>query len=178
MKNNFELVWDMNVAFGNGGKLQSAAQHLERIRNQCKNIPHEYCELLVALGHDKQKVARALQAFEQIIASEAPDNSKFHMGKARDACADIHVFTYGGQAFIGCDGDADVKEVVSKVMTRFIKDEADKQATIALHAAKGVTDVYFEGEYPKMIMKSASDQPDAPVGKFLKSASTELPHFE
>jgi hypothetical protein len=64
-----------------------------------------------------------------------------------------------------------MQDVISGVMTRFIKDEADKEATIALHAAKGVTDVYFEGEYPKMVMKSASDQPDAPRGKFLKSAS-------
>lgn len=60
---------------------------------------------------------------------------------------------------------------VDGVMTRFIKDDADKQATQALHAANGVTDVYFEGEYPTMVMKSASDQPDAPKGKFLKSAS-------
>jgi hypothetical protein len=67
--------------------------------------------------------------------------------------------------------------VVDAVFTRFIKDEADKAATIALHAAKGVTDVYFEGEYPKMVMKSASDQPDAPKGKFLKSASYSQPVF-
>jgi hypothetical protein len=38
-----------------------------------------------------------------------------------------------------------MQDVISGVMTRFIKDEADKEATIALHAAKGVTDVYFEG---------------------------------
>lgn len=67
--------------------------------------------------------------------------------------------------------EADMYAVVDGVMTRFIKDDADKAATIAKHAAKGVTDVYFEGEYPVMIMKSASAQPDAPAGKFLKSAS-------
>ncbi|MBK6006360.1 hypothetical protein JJB11_09680 [Ramlibacter ginsenosidimutans] len=61
--------------------------------------------------------------------------------------------------------------VVDGVMTWFIRDEADKHATIALHAAGGVTHVYFEGEYPLMVMKSASDQPDAPKGRFLKSAS-------
>jgi hypothetical protein len=73
--------------------------------------------------------------------------------------------------------DMDMRAVIDGVMTRFIKDEADKQATIKKHAAKGVTDVYFEGEYPVMIMKSASDQPDAPVGKFMKSASFKEAKF-
>ena len=51
------------------------------------------------------------------------------------------------------------------------------QFRAAVVAAAGVTDVYFEGEYPTMIMKSASDQPDAPKGKFLKSASYKEPVF-
>jgi hypothetical protein len=95
----------------------------------------------------------------------------------RDACADIKVFVDGASHLAGFDGDADMHTVVDAVFTRFIKDDADKAATVALHAAKGVTDVYFEGEYPKMVMKSASDQPDAPKGKFLKSASYLQPIF-
>lgn len=50
-------------------------------------------------------------------------------------------------------------------------------AEIALHAARGVIEVYFEGDYPVMVMKSAVDQPDAPKGKFLKSASYSQPVF-
>jgi hypothetical protein len=73
--------------------------------------------------------------------------------------------------------DADMKVVVAADMSRFIKDEADRQATIAMHAAKGVSAVYFEGTYPTCIMKSAIDQPDAPKGKFLKSASNQQPEF-
>jgi hypothetical protein len=46
-----------------------------------------------------------------------------------------------------------------------------------MHTMKGVHDVYFEGEYPTMVMKSGSDQPDAPKGKFLKSASYKEPVF-
>lgn len=66
---------------------------------------------------------------------------------------------------------ADMDAVVKGVMTRFVKDENDLQATIELHAKKGVCHTYMEGEYPTMILKSALDQLDAPKGKFLKSAS-------
>ena len=84
----------------------------------------------------------------------------------------------GMQESIGADHDTDMQAVIDGVMTRFVKDEADKEATIAKHAAAGVTQVYFEGDYPTMIMKSAIDQgDDAPQGKFLKSASFREPIF-
>lgn len=141
----FQRVSDMNEAFGNK-KGTYALLDWERIKNQCKNILDEYAELLLALdARDKEAV--------------------------RDALCDIQVFSNGAQHMMGVDGDADMHAVVDGVMTRFIKDDADKAATIALHARKGVLEVYFEGEYPKMIMKSGMDQPDAPRGKFLKSAS-------
>ena len=135
----------MNDAFGNP-KGNPKAVDWNRLEKQCKNILDEYIELMAAIA------ARDLTA-------------------VRDALGDVQVFAMGGQHFIGVDGDADMKAVVDGVMTRFIKNAEDKEATIALHAAKGVTEVYFEGEYPTMVMKSAVDQPDAPKGKFLKSAS-------
>ena len=110
------------------------------------NILDEYCELMDA------------------IASQ-------HIDDTRDALCDIQVFANGAQHLMGVDGDDDMHAVVDGVMTRFIKDDADLKATMELHRAKGVSMVYFEGEFPKMIMKSAVDQPDAPKGKFLKSAS-------
>jgi hypothetical protein len=87
--------------------------------------------------------------------------------KVSDAYADLH----------GFPTQKDMQAVLTGVMTRFIKDEADKIATVAKHKAKGVTMTYFEGMYPTMIMKSAEDQPDAPKGKFLKSASYAEPVF-
>lgn len=78
---------------------------------------------------------------------------------------------------IGQDLDEDMKIVVDAVMTRFVKDEDDLGTTIEMHAAKGVHTTYTEGEYPTLILKSAEDQPDAPKGKFLKSASCEKPVF-
>jgi hypothetical protein len=73
--------------------------------------------------------------------------------------------------------EADMNAVLDAVMTRFIKDQYDLEATIAMHLAKGVPHVYIEGGYPTMILKSAEDQPDAPRGKFLKSASYRKPVF-
>ena len=72
---------------------------------------------------------------------------------------------------MGVDADADMRSVITGVMTRFVKNEADLQATLHKHSLNGITHVRTEGEYPNMIVKSASDQPDAPEGKFLKSAS-------
>ena len=150
-KTSFQMVSEMNTAFGNP-KGNPSNINMERLNNQCRNIHDELNELLDAIA-------------------------KQDLDKIRDALCDIHVFTYGAHHLIGLDADDDMKIVVDAVMTRFIKNEEDKLATIAKHAAKGVTEVYFEGEYPKMVMKSSCDQPDAPKGKFLKSASFMEPVF-
>jgi hypothetical protein len=135
----------MNTAFGNPkGSIQDI--DWQRLRSQCHNILDEYNELMHALAER-------------------------NVEGVRDALCDIQVFANGAQHLMGVDGDDDMHAVVDGVMTRFIKDADDLQATVVLHAAKGVTKVYFEGIFPKMIMKSAVDQPDAPMGKFLKSAS-------
>lgn len=142
---SFQRVSAMNTAFGNP-KGDPHNIDWQRLEKQCLNILDEFSELMDAIA-------------------------KRDVNGTRDALCDIHVFAYGGHHFMGIDADADMDAVVDGVMTRFIKHPTDKRDTIALHAAKGVTDVYFEGFYPVMVMKSASDQPDAPKGKFLKSAS-------
>jgi len=175
---SFDRVSRMNEAFGNpagNGKLI----HLERLHKQCLNIADEMAELMIALGVDSAKARWAATFFKASckIADYQDVDLQPDIEGVRDALCDIHVFAYGAHHIMGIDADLDMAVVVDAVMTRFIKDDADKAATIAMHAAKGVTDVYFEGEYPKMIMKSASDQPDAPKGKFLKSASYTAPKF-
>lgn len=149
---SFELVSQMNEAFGNP-KGDWLAIDLVRIKNQCKNILDEYKELMSAIDEG-------------------------NIPKVRDALCDIHVFAYGAHHLMGLDADLDMDVVVQAVMSRFIKDPEDQAATVAKHRAKGIKEFYFEGEYPKVIMKSACDQPDAPKGKFLKSASYVEPEFE
>lgn len=174
-KTTFQAVAAMNTAFGNPvGDPKNV--NWDKIRSQFKNVFDEYCEGLVALGiHpdylDDLRDAHK-DATQSIFFAHTPRPEDF-----RDAVADIKVFADGCSHLAGYDGDADMHLVVDAVMTRFIKDESDKAATIALHAAKGVTEVYFEGEYPTMVMKSSVDQPDAPRGKFLKSSSTVFPVF-
>lgn len=185
MKTSFQLVSEMNVAFGNpkGDPLNIP---WDRVAKQALNIPDEVGEMFIALGgHDKysataDRIREAASAFKAALhvayhnPSAAPD-----LHGVRDASRDVGVFNDGIPHFMGIDGDEDMRTVIRGVMTRFIKDEEDKAATIARHAAKGVTEVYFEGEYPTMIMKSAVDQPDAPRGKFLKSASyKEFPFYD
>jgi predicted HAD superfamily Cof-like phosphohydrolase len=177
MKTNFELVSEMNTAFGNP-KGDPTNIDWTKVQKQCLNIPDEVGELFAALGgHAKGTAAHnaivlAVNEFKNVLANSlrvASDGPDLH--GVRDALCDIPVFTYGAQHWMGIDGDRDMRSVVAGVMTRFIKDDADLEATIATHAAKGISEVYFEGEFPTLIMKSAVDQPDAPAGKFLKSAS-------
>lgn len=171
---NFSRVSEMNAAFGNP-KGDPANIDWKRVRAQCRNIGHEFCELLAALG--------ALPGTLEALRAEIDASDLFgemptvNVEQVRDSLCDIHVFAYGAHHLMGIHADLDMDAVVAGVMTRFVKDDADKAATIEKHAAKGVTEVYFEGEYPKMIMKSAVDQPDAPKGKFLKSASYSEPVF-
>lgn len=168
----FQRVAAMNVAFGNkaGNPL---AIDVQRVRSQCKNILDEFVELQKALGASPETLKPIIEAGKGLIYI----GTDIDVDGARDALCDIQVFGNGAHHFMGYDADRDMNSVVDGVMTRFIKDEADKAATIAKHAAKGVTDVYFEGEFPTMVMKSAVDQPDAPKGKFLKSASFSEPVF-
>jgi len=168
---NFRYVSLMNTAFGNRqGNPQDI--DLDRVRSQSKSIGHEFCELMVALGADADQVKALVSAIDALKFT-----GTFNLEQTRDSLCDIHVFAYGDHHLMGIDADRDMKAVVDGVMTRFVKSDTDRQATIAKHAAKGVTDVYFTGEYPTMVMKSASDQPDAPKGKFMKSASYVEPVF-
>ena len=162
---NFRRVSEMNEAFGNP---KGDPSNIERVRKQCLNIVDELGELFVALGADPELLKGAVGHLKWVAGRQVYNTN---LTDARDALCDIHVFTYGAHHLLGIDADTDMAAVIDGVMTRFIKDADDKQATIAMHASKGVADVYFEGEYPHMVMKSASDQPDAPKGKFLKSAS-------
>lgn len=157
----------MNVAFGNP-KGDPHATDIERVHKQCLNIADEFGELMVALGADAAVVKDAVTHLKWVSSKLVNQPTR---NGVRDALCDIHVFTYGAHHLMGIDADADMEAVVKGVMTRFVKSETDLIATREMHHAKGVTKVYCEGEYPTMVLKSAEDQPDAPKGKFLKSAS-------
>lgn len=154
LRSSFIQVSEMNEAFGNP-KGDPNNIDWNRLEAQCKNILDEYKELMGdPESDDPKKVLGALKRRD--------------LNEVRDALCDIQVFSNGAQHFIGIDGDDDMTAVVTGVMTRFCKDQEELDATIAKWTGRGL-EVYTEGEFPKMIVKSAKDQPDAPKGKFLKS---------
>lgn len=144
-KTTFQRVREMNAAFHNHPD-DYFAPDWDGIKSWAKNILDEYGELVEAI-HQRDRM------------------------KVRDALCDIQVFACGLQNKLGVDGDADMNAVIDGVMTRFVKDPEDLEATVKWHAGRGVTQTYTQGEYPTLVLKSAADQPDAPKGKFLKSAS-------
>lgn len=169
MTTPFQRVAAMNAAFGNP-KGDPHAIDWPRVRKQCLNIADEFGELMIALGSEPAGVKAAVAALKAEATRDIRDNA-IDLEGVRDALCDVQVFSLGAHHFMGIDADRDMDAVVDGVMTRFVKDDADLDATIAMHAAAGVRDVYIEGDYPTMVLKSAIDQPDAPKGKFLKSAS-------
>lgn len=173
MSSNFQLVVEMNEAFGNPAGERHAVSK-SKLRKQCLNIADELGELYIALGADKTAIEAAVENLKWNAAKACGD---IDLDKTRDALCDLHVFAYGAHHFMSIDANADMRAVVGGVMTRFMKNHDDEVATRALHAAKGVTDVYTEGQYPTAVLKSASDQKDAPAGKFLKSASYQDTRF-
>ena len=174
---NFMLVAHMNNAFGNPKGFTTSIDW-NRIAKQCLNIADELAETFVALGADKAEAKKASALFKETLETLRQQAKKpVNVNDVRDGITDIHVFSYGAHHLMGIDADRDMSSVIDGVMTRFIKDEADLKASIELHASNGITDVYTEGEFPTMILKSGSDQPDAPKGKFLKSASYHEPIF-
>lgn len=172
---SFQLVSIMNEAFGNP-KGDPNNIDWTRVRRQFVNVGHEFCELMTALGLDPACVENILGAIDR-NTNPAQFNQPVDLEQVRDSSRDIVVFADGGHHFMGIDGDRDMQAVIDGVMTRFVKDADDLLATQTKHHLAGVTQVYTEGTYPTMILKSAADQPDAPKGKFLKSASYSAPVF-
>lgn len=178
-RTNFEMVSAMNTAFGNA-RGNPLAIDGDAVRRQCANIFDEFVELQKAMGLREPHVnflKKISEIIKSYITGNQYDDSKFVLDDVRDALCDINVFSYGAHHRMGINADLDMAEVVTKVMTRFVKSPEDLEATVKMHSAKGVVHTYAEGEYPTMVLKSGSDQPDAPKGKFLKSVSTQQPEF-
>lgn len=172
MSTPFQRVAAMNIAFGNPVG-DPANIDWGRVRKQCLNIPDELGELLIALGAAPAGVRKSIAILKaNTVFEKAPD-----VEEVRDALCDVNVFAGGGQHMIGVDGDADMNAVLDGIMTRFCRDAVELQATLDHWSANGVSQTYIEGEFPKMVVKSAEDQLDAPKGKFLKSVGYRKPVF-
>ena len=134
-----------------------------RLKSQCQNILSEYNELIEAL--DLRDV-----------------------DKVRDALCDINVFSLGAHHLMGLDADADMKEVVDSLFSRFCVDQEHLERTSDHYLAMGVHH-NFEGEFPRRCLKSSFDQGhyiskdgkpyiEYPKGKFLKALGYRTPVFK
>lgn len=183
----FEYVKRMNEAFGNPeGDPRDLEPMLDmgsntekhfnaivwgRLQKQCENIGgrfsltgHDANGKDISEGHIDGEVKELLQAL-----------TARNVDKVRDALCDIMVFALGAYHFMGFDADADMQAVLDGVMTRFCKDEDALHRTRVKWATLNVTDVYTQGQFPRLCVKSGKDQRATngdycPKGKFLKSA--------
>lgn len=171
---NFALVSKMNIAFNNP-KGNPSDISWPRVRAQVTNVGDEWLEGMKALGLDADLLEELKAVRNKITADKF--TGPVDLKQTRDSLVDVNVFSYGGHHLMGIDADRDMTSVIDGVMTRFVKDYADLQATLAKHRSAGVLEMVTEGEFPTMIVKSAGDYPDAPPGKFLKSASYREPTF-
>lgn len=166
-RTNFQLVCDMNVAFGNP-KGDPHKIDGKRLLAQCKNILAEYIELMGQMGievsaqHEPFKVTHSVDPTDEI----------------RDALCDIHVFAYGAHHFMGYDADKDMRAVVEANFSRFCSTPTHLEAT-QKHFDKLGVKYYVEGDFPTVCLKSAEDQqmPEYPKGKFLKALGYSKPVF-
>lgn len=170
----FERIKEMNEAFGNPeGDPKNI--NWDVIKSQCNSILDEFIELQRGLGLEETTLRFLMGArgsLDQAVYPLTPN-----LKDVRDALCDINVFSGGAHHLMGIDQEADMSAVLNSLFTRFVKDDVDMSNTMQYHANKGVHQVSYEGNYPFKIARSLVDQPDAPKGKFLKSASYTQPTF-
>lgn len=173
----FELVSDMNVAFGNPkGDPSHIMRDLEVHVAQCKNIGAEFLELMKAFG-----VHAGISLNSQYTSNDVDEShgtGGVDIDGVRDALCDIMVFALGAFHKMGVDADADMREVVSALYSRFCLGTAHLLDTQEHYDKLGVR-YTVEGTFPTVCLKSAEDQqmPEYPKGKFLKAVGYRKPRF-
>jgi len=168
----FGDVVDMNEAFGNP-KGDPHSINGKKLFNQCKNIGDEFIELMNAFGWECEIKLTPRAPHPHDIRTPQGDAQIIAI---RDALCDINVFSLGAHHFTGYDARIDMRAVYESNMSKFVKNISDEVQTRAKFDAAGVQ-YTIDGEYPRVVFRSAFDQPDMPAGKFLKSASTFKPVF-
>lgn len=165
-KSSFQLVSEMNEAFGNP-KGDPNAINGTKLVSQCKNIAKELQELYLALGY---------QFDFTLVQVNVPEDKS--IDDIRDALIDISVFTLGAHHFMGYDADRDMSAVIDSLYSRFCSTPEQLEAT-QRHFNDLDVEFYIEGDFPTVCLKSARDQGDGeyPKGKFLKAVGHKKPTF-
>jgi hypothetical protein len=146
----FQAVSDLNVAYGNS-KGDPTNPDWARLESQAKNILDEYNELM-----------------DDGISVK-------NITEVRDAICDILVFTLGLAHMAGLPVEEDMEAVDASNRTKFCRNNDELGQTAAKYRDLGV-EVYVEGSFPSMRVKSLKDQvgldgKNYPANKMLKSVA-------
>lgn len=97
-----------------------------------------------------------------------------------DGIADVTTTNDGLAHIAGVNGDVALECVYQSNMSKFCRDQAEVDATIAKYAALGVQ-LTVHGEFPQKYVRSAIEQElngeTIPAGKFLKGVNYKAPDF-
>ena len=149
----------------------------------------DYAERALGAGMNPIRVDPSNPSFGQILDFYLPELDRLFsdvlmpaiaardLDSVIDALQHINTTAFLAQVHLGVDPQEDMHNAIDGVMTRSCEDQADLQATLDFWENEKGLEVYVVGEFPNKAVKSAKDQPDAPQGKFLKSASTRKPVY-
>ncbi len=158
MHTKFQDIKVMNNAFGNPeGDVNNP--NWTKIDRQFRIIEKEFEELKLAI-----------------------ERRQIHgVGGIRDGIADLNVTNLGLAHIIGVDSDDDMDEVFNSNMSKFCANDEELKASVGKYAKIGV-EVYAEGEYPQVCIKSAKEQTGTngetyTQGKFLKGINFKEPNL-
>lgn len=144
----------MNIAFGNKipEKVRTDGEILSELRQAIRMAKTEFDE------------------FDEAFTTRNVD-------EAADAVADAIIFLVGGLFKSGIDPIETIDLILAGIMTRFVKDEADEEATYAKYEREGLPRecVSVEGEYPFRVFRVKTEISGFECQKFLKSNSAKKP---
>jgi len=100
----------------------------------------------------------------------------------RDAVSDILVVTYGMAHIMGIDADADMAAVHDSNMSKLCTTSDEVTETLGFYEDEIGIQVYAEGHFPEVAIKSSQDQTGTdgkfyPKGKFLKNTNWHEPRL-
>ncbi|MGH1461210.1 MAG: nucleoside triphosphate pyrophosphohydrolase family protein [Neptuniibacter sp.] len=153
---NFVNVSKLNTVFGNE-QGDPNNPNWEKIQKQLHLIQEETAEL-----------------------SEGVDTKNWQ--EMRDAVSDILVVTYGMAHIMGIDVDADMAAVQDSNMSKLCTTPEEVETTLGFYEQEVGIQVYAEGHFPEVAIKSSQDQTGTdekfyPKGKFLKNTNWHEPRL-
>lgn len=126
-------------------------------------------------------VEKQLRLINEEVKELSEGIAKKDIEEIRDAISDILVVTYGMGHILDLPVDEDMLAVQTANLSKLCTTPEECSATVKKYADLGI-EVYSEGEYPEVCIKSLKDQTGSdgafyPKNKFLKCVNWHVPEF-